>query len=419
MSKIAAVLARVAASMADRMEGNVPGWIEPYNQTGPAVSHNPVNEVTFSGVNRMMLGAATDAFGYERGAYASYTQWRTVGCQVKKGQKSVLAFKVGVSKCCPDAPPDDSVPCGCGNTRKRYVGCYSVFNAEQVFGEPPVDERFTTAPSEWDNIQVRDVFRDLGADWREDDSGPPRYMPAKDRIVTPPAESVDDVGAYASLIAHEFAHWSGHPSRCSRWTPETAGGCGAFNDFSEDRAEEELVAELGAQMIVNTLGLAYQPLVDSAEYVKHWAGMLRAEDGGKLLIRVGARAHRTVERVIGGVDARVRTHRRQRQAAPPDVYPAEPALPPVESRIRVGEWLVAKRVSPEDAEGAKAAYAKVLQLEPEHFNGGSDEPTADDLRMVERWWKKIVSEDASSREEAAESVALVTRMLAPDGPPGR
>lgn len=414
MSKAAEILARVAAQIADRMEGNGPGWTEPYDQTGPAASHNPITEVTHAGINRLMLGAATGAFGYKRGAYATYNQWLKEGCQVNKGQKGVHIFRVGNTKCCPDAPPH-VISCGCGNPRKRFVVCYAVFNADQVRGDKPVDERFTTAPPDWDRRQVRDVFRELGADWREEDSGPPRYLPAKDRIVTPPAASFENVGEYASAIAHMFAHWSGHPSRCGRWTWETAEKCGAFSEFSEQAAEEELVAELGAQMIVNTLGLPHQPSVVSADYREHWAGMLRAEDGGKSLLRVATRAHNAVDHVIEGVEAHARKPVDRRQSTPADVYPAEKEPPPVEARIRVGEWLVAKQAAPEDLADVKALYAKVLELKPENFNGGADAPTDEDLRTVERWWKKRASEDAASREEAAESEALITRLLAPAG----
>jgi antirestriction protein ArdC len=75
-------------------------------------------------------------------------------------------------------------------------------------------------------------------------------------------------GYYATL-AHEAAHWTGHPSRLAR---DLAGrfGSGAY-------AAEELVAELGAAFVLAALGLAAEPREDHARYVANWLELLRGD----------------------------------------------------------------------------------------------------------------------------------------------
>ena len=77
-----------------------------------------------------------------------------------------------------------------------------------------------------------------------------------------------DAGRWGTL-AHELAHWTGHPDRLAR----TYG-----KRFGDDAyAAEELVAELSAAFTCALLGIPTQARTDHAPYLAHWCRVLKAD----------------------------------------------------------------------------------------------------------------------------------------------
>jgi antirestriction protein ArdC len=74
--------------------------------------------------------------------------------------------------------------------------------------------------------------------------------------------------AYYSTYIHELAHWTGHPSRCARSLVAQFG--------SQAYAFEELVAELGAAMVCNELGINSE-LEHHAAYLDGWLSILKGD----------------------------------------------------------------------------------------------------------------------------------------------
>ena len=469
-SKVTEVLAVTAAKLADLME-TAEVWTEPYNQIGQHVSHNPVSGAVYSGVNRLFLAAATAAFRYERGAYATYRQWQDAECQVRKGEKGVKIVRGFRFKCCPDAPANDREECHCGEPRRTSLALHTVFNAGQVDGDPPVDDRFDTPAPEWDYQSIQEAFSHLGANWR-DGAGIPCYRPSEDAIVTPPPAGFVSPGEYACTVAHEFIHWAGHPSRCGRWEEGHPGCDGAEEYLDERRGEEEIIAELGAQVVVNSLGLEHAPLINSAAYLKYWADQLRGEEGPRLLTRFSGQAHKAATYIVEGIEnGRQNLERNREREQPAEVRPAGPeqltitpnervpiaaqAVPPApeekqkpvretietlmnpdgtfaeadsletdsylpghvpppeeETRVKVGKWLVEQFDDPQ----AVPFYSEFLQVTPGRLTGPAPAPSGADIQAVKQWWTDMaLAEPNPLPGEVEEALAEINQMLTPGG----
>lgn len=295
--RVEAVGAQIAAAMADAIEGDPGQWTKSWNTLGASVPHNPVSGAVYSGINRWVLAVAAIEFGYPTGAWATYRQWQSADCQVQRGNHGVYIVRAFEYRCCKD--PDCDRGSLCDNRPRWGMRVHTVFNAEQVQGEIPRDERFAefTTP-QWDHESITGTFAAMGANWRHDGGGRAFYSRNSDTIHTPVPEAFHSAGGYASTVAHEHVHWTGHPSRLSRPFFESVENAVAEGA----RAREELVAELGAVVVCNTLGLEHEPVANHAAYLKHWAQDLRSEDGPAVIHAASAAATRAAAFIVNGIE---------------------------------------------------------------------------------------------------------------------
>ena len=100
-------------------------------------------------------------------------------------------------------------------------------------------------------------------------------------------------------MAHEHVHWTGHSSRLARPYFESVENAVAEGA----RAREELVAELGAVIVCNTLGLEHEPVANHAAYLKHWAQALRSQGGPAVIHAASTAATRAASFIVGGIEA--------------------------------------------------------------------------------------------------------------------
>jgi antirestriction protein ArdC len=172
---------------------------------------------------------------------------------------------------------------------------FCVFNACQIDGLP---EHFFPAPRAMPEPSARDrdlehFFTSIPATLRHFGSEA-YYEPVADRITIPDPSAFTDLDHYRATLAHELAHWTGHPSRLARSLTSRFG--------SDAYAVEELVAELAAAILGAELGLPVAHLDHHASYLAAWLKVLksdsrailaaaaRAEDASALLLRLGGRA---------------------------------------------------------------------------------------------------------------------------------
>ena len=260
------------------VSGTVGGW-----------PTNPVTGKRYNGINVALLLMAGG------GHWATYKQWATKGCQVKKGEKAtgIVFFKRIEVKDKLDPTKTDTIP---------MLRGYSVFRADQVDGEfaeqfnaPAEDRRDETVQID----AVNDWVAATGADIRTVDGGRAFYSPASDSIQMPPRSGFDATSTstatetYHSTLLHELGHWTGHKSRLDRLAAKNQHGY----------AFEELVAELAAAYQCVELGVSSAPRPDHAQYLNGWLEALKNDN--RLIVKAASKAQAAVDFIADLQDAQV------------------------------------------------------------------------------------------------------------------
>jgi len=114
-----------------------------------------------------------------------------------------------------------------------------------------------------------------------------------DKITVPPRELFTTEEEYHSTRFHEETHSTGAESRCNR------PGVNTFDHFgSQKYSKEELVAEMGAAMLMAIAGIESKATFEnSAAYVGNWLKNLKSDH--KLVIQAAAQAQRAVDHILG------------------------------------------------------------------------------------------------------------------------
>jgi antirestriction protein ArdC len=171
---------------------------------------NAISHKAYRGVNVLMLWAAAKQRGYSAHEWATYRQWQEAGAQVRKGERSTtVVFWKFCDRSEEQQEDSDFTP----DRPRCFARLYNVFNAAQVDG-------YTSAAipqlSPAERIENADrFFASLPGVVRH---GGDRayYSPAGDFIQMPPFAQFKSAAGYASTLGHEYAHWSGAPSRLNR-----------------------------------------------------------------------------------------------------------------------------------------------------------------------------------------------------------
>ena len=247
--------------------GAVPFWRKSWSSS-PHAGH-PTNAVTgkaYRGVNWALLSLS----GHDSKWWATYNQWRSLGGQVRRGERGTTAILYKpVTKTRINDEGEEEV------SSFPLLRSFYVFHESQIDGD--LDQfRDTKKPDTGtkflDYGPAEEVFAATGADVR---FGGDRafYSPSHDFIQLPQknAFSVGKEHEFYSVLAHESIHWSGHESRLNRLKKFARFG-------SESYAVEELVAELGSAYLVNEIGLPQSDdLSNVTAYLGHWLKVLQRD----------------------------------------------------------------------------------------------------------------------------------------------
>ena len=119
------------------------------------------------------------------------------------------------------------------------------------------------------------------------------YAPLLDKVVVPMMSQFENVEEYYSTAFHELTHSTGASKRLGRLKESDLAAFG-----SEDYSKEELVAELGAAMLVNHCGIETEKSFrNSAGYIQGW---LKALKGNQYLITsASTSADKAVKYILG------------------------------------------------------------------------------------------------------------------------
>ena len=219
------------------------GFNLPWHRAGSNI-FMPTNATTgnaYQGINTLSFWASAEINRYTSGTWATYKQWKSIGAQVRKGERSTVGvfYKRYLPK---DVDLDDEEE---AEDKMRWIAkSFRVFNADQVDGYTP-DELPET--SLVDRIErAEQVVEDTGATIQHG-GGRAFYRQSTDTIQMPDevrfldSETRSATEGYYSTLFHELTHWTGRKDRCNRDLNNR------FGDAAY--AMEELVAELGAAFL--------------------------------------------------------------------------------------------------------------------------------------------------------------------------
>jgi antirestriction protein ArdC len=255
---------------------NIP-WRRPWRTVGPKFPTNHVTGRAYHGINVLTLWLAAQEKNFPVDLWASYQQWASIGCQVKKDEKSErIVFYSPVKKLKKDANGIEKVE------TFPILKSWSVFNVAQVEGKAV--EEFQSQPSGLKFSEPNRAEFDLavvatGADIRFGGNQAFYRRLPDDFVQVPNEEFFLNFSSFAETLLHEVG---GH------WTEHRLGWTGSY-------AEGELRAEITACFLSAALGIPDSG--DLANHAKYLEGWLQAiEDGDtKFIWRASSAASKAAE----------------------------------------------------------------------------------------------------------------------------
>jgi antirestriction protein ArdC len=295
---IADLQGQVAGQVIEMIQSDGLQWFQRWATTRPPL--NGISGHIYSGVNVfttaiwMMANQTDDPRFLPRSVVFAKDPEDRVG-KLRKGEKSIPIIAAGTSVKTDEATGEKEV--------RQFYRIHRVWHVSQL---DDLDEsRLVPAhldampdnPAERDAELERFVAR-TGADIKPAKLA--YYDKAKDQIGIPPIETFranDSASAaefYYGTLLHELVHWTGAETRLNRESLREY----AKND---QRAREELIAEIGAVMAGMRLGIQAQPREDNASYIQGWVKIL--QDKPAAIFEAASAAGRAVNYLSEGPKA--------------------------------------------------------------------------------------------------------------------
>lgn len=271
------------------MEAGVPPWRKGWEVSGTQV--NATTGKPYAGVNQVLL--AMTAASLPQGGdprWLTLKQANAIGKRVRKGEHSTKIVRmVEVAKNKPEGEASSRTEVlGEEEERRLVLKVYDVFHASQIDGMEPMAPRANKVIEPGPAVDaLSEGMRQTGLVILHGAQGA-SYLPRIDTIRMPDKAAFHSSMDYASTLLHEMSHATGHTSRLARLAPS-----GQFTD--QERAREELRAELASAMLGGELGLPMsQQQIDShAAYLNSWHDLL-ANDPNEIF-RAAADAQRMAD----------------------------------------------------------------------------------------------------------------------------
>jgi antirestriction protein ArdC len=264
----------ISAWVLTQMKAGAKNWQMPWHKGMPQAL-NPITGKFYAGNNQLILWAKAARMKYPTNHWATLRQWNKTKASVRRGEKGTLVCAViprdkhqqklfGTSQIDPISTNQDGL-----NLENVNFKFYHVFNEAQVNGY------FANQPTLFgfeleENDKVKELIQKSNAIIKH---GGDRafYSITFDYIQMPELQwflNIDGLTKqqnYDCTLLHELIHWTGHVSRCDR-----------FKAHGNERryAFEELVAELGAAILLSHFHQLAQPTLGHAKYLNSWLNVL-------------------------------------------------------------------------------------------------------------------------------------------------
>lgn len=206
----------------------------------------------YHGSNLLSLFFSQNRDGFKSNQWLTFNQVRQRGGSIKKGAKGhqVCFWKL----------LNDKTPVENEQDAKKIplFKFYYVFNLEQT----TLDASMEVAQL-FSSQMVDDLITRLAVTISHF-GGQSYYNPLEDVIVLPEQKHFKSERNYFSVLLHELVHWTG--GRRDRMPRECFD---RYDKSDKDRAQEELIAEVGSLFLTSHFGLQGE-LENHASYVQGW-----------------------------------------------------------------------------------------------------------------------------------------------------
>lgn len=264
-------------------KGNIP-WQKGWSGTAEG-AYNYVSRKPYSLLNQLMLK--------HDDAYLSFKQVTEKGGKVKKGAKAeaVVFWKMHTV--------EEDVD---GEKKRKQIPILRHFNVFWIGDTTLERDDREVKPTEHEPIKEAEtviqeyLLRETELKFQNTEpSNEAYYRPSTDTVVVPMLSQFECAEEYYSTAFHEFIHSTGNAKRLNRLTK-----CAAFGN--EDYSKEELVAELGAAMLVNQCGIETEKSFrNSAGYLQGWLKALKNDK--RMIVSAAGRAEKAVKFIRNGREA--------------------------------------------------------------------------------------------------------------------
>lgn len=291
----------VNEKLIEAMSKDILPWRRPWSGGGNGGRHrNFATNRAYSGVNPLLLEMHCLKHGLESNRWATYRQWESIGCQVKKRPAHVQAGQWGCTVIFCKPVKKTVIDKDTGEEEKSSFFClrsFVVFSADQVSGEaveklkaapvfqpdngnsyPAVEELIAATGAEISHGGDR-AFYSLPApagSWPNHKTGDNIAMPERSRFISPEA--------YFETCLHELAHWA-----------EVRVG---WERKQHGYSMGELVAEISACYVASELGMPVT-LDQHAAYLKCWCDGMK--DSASFIFRACSMASKTTDFLLSFV----------------------------------------------------------------------------------------------------------------------
>ena len=274
------VYAIITNKIIEKLESGVIPWKKPW--IGGKGAFNRITGKPYSMLNQMLLE--------HDGEYLTYNQIVSLGGTVKKGAKSEMVVFFKMNEYIEKNEDDEEIV-------KKYpvLRYYRVFHISNVDGIEPLEVEPTLdvdaeKDAFWEVEQaVSKYLTSTHITYRVSERHEACYIPSKDVIELPAANTFISMNEYYSTLFHEIIHSTGHESRLNRTIKNGFG--------NENYAKEELVAELGSVFLNNHYGVETNNTFDnSAAYIQSWLKALKNDK--KLIVSASTHAEKAANFVL-------------------------------------------------------------------------------------------------------------------------
>lgn len=267
--------------------GLVGGKFEmPWHQTACG-ARNPDGRL-YTGVNSLLLALSAYRQGFSTNRWGTFRAWAEKGGCVRKGSRgtSVVFFK----------PITREAPDGGEETRGAIARRYVVFSRAQVDGIPEEAPDAFSALLPDDELlpecKIRAALDHMSVPLRHGQAHA-AYVPALDTVLMPDRALFKSAVQYASTLAHEATHATGHKTRLDRDLSKRFG--------SEAYALEELIAELSSAFCMGVFDVCSTPRPDHAQYIQSWLKALKNDK--RAIFTASSAASKATEYLLAAANA--------------------------------------------------------------------------------------------------------------------